>query len=198
MQKVSAWSLFLVFAKMGAFTIGGGYAMIPLIEKELTSRGWISEDEISELIVLAQSAPGILAVNMAIYTGYKLSGLKGAVLSTLGAVLPSFVIILLIAAFFTNFKDNALIANIFRGVRPVAIALILVPAIRMAQKGCYNVWTWLLLVATLLAIAFLAISPIWIIIVTIALSTTIATLKQRQGHSEKGKDHNDTREEKQR
>ncbi len=177
MEKVSSLSLFLVFAKMGAFTIGGGYAMLPLIEKELTSRKWISEDEMQDLIVLAQSAPGILAVNMAIFTGHRLCGIKGSILAALGAVLPSFLIILLIAMFFTNFKDNGTVAKIFQGMRPVAVALILVPAINMAKKGCINWWTSLVAVATILLVVFLKVSPIWIIITIIACGTGITSLK---------------------
>ncbi len=178
MEKVSSWSLFLVFAKMGAFTIGGGYAMLPLIEKELTSRGWISEEDIQDLIVLAQSAPGILAVNMAIFTGHKLAGIKGSILATLGAVLPSFFIILLIAIFFTQFKENEIVAKIFYGMRPVAVALILVPAINMAKKSCINWWTSLIAIATVLLVVFLKISPIWIIITIIACGIGLSSLKQ--------------------
>ena len=81
MEQVSLWKLFGVFAKMGAFTIGGGYAMLPLIEQEMTSRGWISQEDIQDIIVLAQGAPGLLAVNMAIYTGHKIRGLKGSIVS---------------------------------------------------------------------------------------------------------------------
>ena len=124
-KSVSLTQLFLIFFKMGAFTIGGGYAMIPLIEKELTKREWISEEDLQDIVVLAQSAPGLLAVNMAIYSGYRLAGLKGSIVASVGAVLPSFVIILAIAMAFTSFKDNKVIASIFQGVRPVAVALIL-------------------------------------------------------------------------
>ena len=100
-KSVSLTQLFLIFFKMGAFTIGGGYAMIPLIEKELTKREWISEEDLQDIVVLAQSAPGLLAVNMAIYSGYRLAGLKGSIVASVGAVLPSFVIILAIAMAFT-------------------------------------------------------------------------------------------------
>ena len=99
---VSLWQIFLVFAKIGSFTIGGGYAMIPLIRAELVRRGWISEEELPDVIALAQSAPGILAVNMSIFAGYKMRGFKGSVAATLGSSLPSFLIILLIAMLFTG------------------------------------------------------------------------------------------------
>ncbi len=179
-QQASLWKLFGVFAKMGAFTIGGGYAMLPLIEQEMTSRGWISREDIQDIIVLAQSAPGILAINMAIYTGHKIKGLAGSIVAAVGAVLPSLVIILLIAMFFTEFKDNDIVRRIFQGVRPAAVALILVPAVRMAQSGCKSWWTWAIAIASLLGVAFLKISPIWIILTTISVAAGISILNQKK------------------
>ena len=165
---------------MGAFTIGGGYAMLPLIEQEMLRRRWISEADIQDIIVLAQSAPGILAVNMAIYTGHKIKGIRGSIVSALGAVLPSLVIILLIAMFFTEFKDNDIVRRIFQGVRPAAVALILVPAVRMAKSGCRQWWTWLIAIASLLGVAFLKVSPIWIILVTLSVSVCVSLIRQKK------------------
>ena len=179
-QQASLWKLFGVFAKMGAFTIGGGYAMLPLIEQEMTSRGWISQEDIQDIIVLAQSAPGILAVNMAIFTGHKIKGLPGSIVAAVGAVLPSLLIILLIAMFFTEFRDNDIVRRIFQGVRPAAVALILVPAVRMAQSGCKSWWTWAIAIASLLGVAFLKISPIWIILPTISVAAGISILNQKK------------------
>lgn len=178
MEEASLWKLFCVFAKMGAFTIGGGYAMLPLIEQEMTSRGWISREDIQDIIVLAQSAPGILAVNMAIYTGHRVKGTRGSIVSAAGAVLPSLVIILLIAMFFTEFQDNEIVRRIFRAVRPAAVALILVPAVRMAATGCKEWWTWAIALVSLLGVAFLKISPIWIVLTTI--SVAVSLIKQKR------------------
>ena len=180
MEPVSLWKLFGVFAKMGAFTIGGGYAMLPLIEQEMTSRGWISQEDIQDIIVLAQGAPGILAVNMAIYTGHKIRGLKGSIVSAIGAVLPSLVIILLIAMFFSECRDNDIVRRIFQGVRPAAVALILVAGVRIAVSGCKEWWTWAIALASLLAVAFLKVSPIWIILVTLSVSISVSLLKQKK------------------
>ena len=180
MEQVSLWRLFGVFAKVGTFTIGGGYAMLPLVEQELVKRGWISEADFDELIVLAQSAPGLLAVNMAIFTGHKIKGLRGSIVSALGATLPSLIIILLIAMFFTEFKENEYVTRFFQGVRPAAIALILVPAIRMAKSGCKSWWTWLIALASLLGVAFLKVSPIWIILVTISVSVSVSLILQKR------------------
>ncbi len=177
-SKVSLLNIFAVFAKIGAFTIGGGYAMIPLIEAEMYKRNWISEEDMPDIIVLAQSAPGILAVNMAIYSGYRLRGMKGAMAASLGAVLPSFLIILLIAMLFTGIKDDPTVMKIFRGIRPVAVGLILVPALNLARKGCRKWWAWLILAASLVAVAFLKISPIYIILVCIAAAVAISLAKE--------------------
>ena len=154
--------------------------MLPLIEQEMLKRHWISEEDIQDIIVLAQSAPGILAVNMAIYTGHKIKGIRGSIVSALGAVLPSLVIILLIAMFFTEFKDNDIVRRIFQGVRPAAVALILVPAVRMAKSGCKQWWTWLIAIASLLGVAFLKVSPIWIILVTLTVSISVSLLRQKK------------------
>ena len=175
---VSLWSIFTVFARIGAFTIGGGYAMIPLIEAEMRRKNWISEEDMPDIIVLAQSAPGILAVNMAIYSGYRLRGIKGALAASLGAVLPSFVIILLIAMLFSGITDNPTVLTIFRGIRPVAVGLILVPAVNLARKGCRKWWAWLVLAASLVAVAFLKISPIYIILVTIIAAVALSFAKE--------------------
>ena len=180
MEEASLWKLFCVFAKMGAFTIGGGYAMLPLIEQEMTSRGWISREDIQDIIVLAQSAPGILAVNMAIYTGHRVKGTRGSIVSAAGAFLPSLVIILLIAMFFTEFQDNEIVRRIFRAVRPAAVALILVPAVRMAATGCKEWWTWAIALVSLLGVAFLKISPIWIILTTISVAVAVSLIKQKR------------------
>ena len=180
MNSVSLWRLFGVFAKMGAFTIGGGYAMLPLIEDEMTRRGWISQEDIHDIIVLAQSAPGILAVNMAIFTGHKIRGLKGSIAAAIGATLPSLVIILLIAIFFTEFKDNPFVQRFFQGVRPAAVALIAVAAVRVARSGCKSWWTWLIAAAALLAVAFLQVSPIWIILATLSVAICVSLLLQKK------------------
>ena len=178
--QATLWQLFCVFAKMGAFTIGGGYAMLPLIEQEMLRRHWISETDIQDIIVLAQSAPGILAVNMAIYTGHKIRGIRGSIVSALGAVLPSLAIILLIAIFFTEFKDNDIVRRIFQAVRPAAVALILVPAVRMAKSGCKSWWTWAVAAASLLGVAFLKVSPIWIILVTLSVAVSVSLIRQKK------------------
>lgn len=161
---MSLWQIFAVFAKIGAFTIGGGYAMIPLIQAEMSRRGWISDDELPDIVALSQSAPGVMAVNISIFAGHKLRGIKGSLAATLGSILPSFLIILAIAMFFTAFKDNPWVERAFKGIRPVVIALIAVPMVNMAKKSCRSWWAWLIAAAALGLVAFLNVSAIYIIL----------------------------------
>ena len=154
--------------------------MIPLIRDELVRRGWISEEELPDIIALAQSAPGVLAVNMSIFAGYKMRGFKGSVAATLGSSLPSFLIILLIAMLFTGYQDNPIVVRIFKGIRPVVVSLILVPMINMARKGNKTWWAWLISAVTLVAVAFLGFSPIWILLVLIVLAVLSTMFKERR------------------
>lgn len=183
-NKVSLTEIFLVFAKVGAFTIGGGYAMIPIIQREMSTRGWIDDSELPDIIALAQSAPGVMAVNMSIFAGYKLRGTKGSIVATLGSITPSFVAILLIAMLFANFKDNDIVIRIFKGIRPAVVSLILVPMINMAKKNNHSWWAWLISMAALFGVAFLNISPVYILLVTIVLALAIVLYrdhKRREG-----------------
>lgn len=173
---VSLWNLFAVFMKIGAFTIGGGYAMIPLIKDELDKRHWIGEDELPDIIALAQSAPGILAVNVSIFTGYKIRGVKGSIAATCGTVLPSFLSILAIALVFTNFQDNPMVIRIFKGIRPVVVSLIAAPMISMAKKADRHWWEWAVTIASLLLVAFMEVSPIYVVISVIVIALTAAKL----------------------
>ncbi|MBP5772256.1 MAG: chromate transporter [Bacteroidaceae bacterium] len=157
--------LFTTFFHIGLFTIGGGYAMIPLIEaKVVDEKQWISREELLDLMAVAQSCPGIFAVNIAIFIGYKTRGVWGALLSTLGCILPSFLIILSIALFFRQFQDNPWVARAFRGIRPCVVALIAAPTFKMAKTAkisLYNVWIPAL---SAFLIWMFGVSPIWIIV----------------------------------
>lgn len=177
-KKVSLWQIFWVFAKIGAFTIGGGYAMIPIIQAEMSRRGWIGDDDLPDIVALSQSAPGVMAVNISIFAGHKLRGFKGSVAATLGSILPSFLIILGIAMFFSAFKDNPYVERSFKGIRPMVISLIAVPMINMARKSCKNVWAWLVAAASLVLVAFLNVSPIYIILCVLVLGFSITYYKE--------------------
>ena len=177
-KRVSLWEIFLVFAKIGAFTIGGGYAMIPLIQAEMSRRGWIADEDLPDIVALSQSAPGVMAVNISIFAGHKLRGVKGSIAATLGSILPSFLIILAIAMFFTVFKDNPWVERAFKGIRPVVISLIAVPMVKMAQKSCKNVWHWALAIVSLVLVSFLNVSPIYIILCVLVLGFSVTCYKE--------------------
>ena len=177
-RKISLWQIFGVFAKIGAFTIGGGYAMIPIIQDEMIRLKWIPEEELPDIVALSQSAPGVLAVNISIFAGYRLRGVKGSIAATLGSITPSFCIILGIALFFTAFKDNPWVVKAFRGIRPVVIALIAVPMLQMARKSCKTWWAWCLSAGALCLVAFLNVSPIYIILCVLAVGFAVTYYKQ--------------------
>lgn len=160
------FALFKTFFKIGIFTFGGGYAMIPLIQKEIVERHkWLTEEEMLDVIAIAQSCPGVFAINVSTFVGYKLQRRQGALLATLGAALPSFIIILLIAMFFSHFQDNPVVAAMFRGIRPAVVALIAVPTFNMAKSARV---TWLncwIPIVSALAIWVMGVSPIVVILV---------------------------------
>ena len=178
--EVSLWDLFLTFAKIGAFTIGGGYAMVLLIKEEVVKKGWISEKEFPDILALSQTAPGLLAVNFSIFAGYRIRGTKGSVAATIGSCLPPFLIILAIAMFFAGFKDNPVVLRIFKGIRPAVVAIIAVPMVRMSKESNTKWWMWALTVAVMLLVVFLNVSPIYIILVTLIVAFAVAALKEKK------------------
>lgn len=140
------FKLFFTFLKIGAFTFGGGWAMISIMEREIVyKRKWISNEDFVDLLAIAQSLPGILAVNIAASLGDRMRGLKGSLVAALGTILPSFIIILLIAIFLTPdmIKENETINSIFKGIRPCVVALIIAPVVttaRSAKIGWPTIW----------------------------------------------------------
>jgi chromate transporter len=171
---VSLWKIFLVFAKIGAFTIGGGIPMIAAIKSELTERGWLKDEDFLDIIALAQTAPGLFAANISILTGYKLRGTKGSIVATIASCLPPFTIILLIAMFFTEFKDNEYVIRAFKGIRPVVVALIGVPMIDMIKATKMRWWSWVVVASSMILVCFLKVSPIYILICVIVISLAIS------------------------
>ena len=159
------WESFKTFFKIGMFTLGGGYAMIPIIEEEVVNRHrWVDKEEMLDLIAIAQSCPGVFAINISIFVGYKLRKVRGAIATALGTALPSFLIILAIAMFFHQFEDNRYIAAMFRGIRPAVVALIAVPTFNLGKSAELNKFTIWIPVVSALAIWLLGVSPIWVII----------------------------------
>ena len=164
--QCSLSELFLTFAHIGLFTIGGGYAMIPLIQQKVVQeKKWVSEQELVDLMAVAQSCPGIFAINIAIFIGYKLRGVPGALASTLAAALPSFVIILLIALFFQTFRENKYVERFFAGIRPAVVALIAAPVFKMAKTAKINLQNLWIPIAATIAIVCYGTSPIYVILI---------------------------------
>lgn len=159
------WSLYLTFCKVGLFTIGGGYAMVPLMEKEVVDRhAWLSRPEFMDILIVSQALPGLFAMNMASHIGHKLRGVRGGVVGALGILTPSVVIILLIAMFFQAFKENIYVEKIFRGVRPAVVALIAAPVFTMARTARLSLRNvWIPVLACLLIAAY-GVSPVWLIL----------------------------------
>ena len=156
-------TLFLSFAKIGSFTFGGGYAMVPLIEREIIDkRGWVDKSEFLELLTLAQSAPGPIVLNTSVFVGYKVDGYRGAIWGTLGVVLPSFLVILLIAVYFSSMRENPTVEAVFKGMRPAVVALIIAPIINLS-RGLGWVRS-VLAVLGALAVWHFGFSPIYLII----------------------------------
>jgi chromate transporter len=157
------FELFYSFFKIGLFTFGGGYAMIPIIQREMIDRHhWIEEKEFFDLLTLAQSAPGPIALNTAVFVGYKLYGYWGAIVSLLGVVVPSFSVILFVAIFFSQIRENAIVDAAFKGMRPVVVALMLAPILGFVRGMRW----WAVAVACGVAIAIwhFGFSPIYLLV----------------------------------
>ena len=158
------FELFRSFFKIGIFTFGGGYAMIPIIEREvITRRGWIEEKEFYDLLTLAQSAPGPISLNTAVFVGYKMYGYRGALSALIGVVLPSFVILLFVAMFFSQIRQNPIVDAAFRGMQPIVVAIMLAPVLGFT-RGMH--WSMMSVAAALaLVVWHFEISPIYFLIV---------------------------------
>lgn len=172
--------LFTTFFKIGLFTFGGGFAMIPLIEREVIERKrWIERKDFVDMLVLAQSVPGPVAVNTAVFVGYKRAGVAGAVAATLGTVLPSFLAILLLALFFAEVRDNRYVDAAFRAMRPAVVALIVAPLVGLT-KGMR--WYLIALAGVVaLAVWYFGFSPIYLIAGGVAVGVFMAVYNGRKG-----------------
>ena len=156
-------SILWSFLKIGAFTFGGGYAMIPIIQYEvINKRMWLSEREFSDLLTLAQAAPGPISLNTAVFVGYKQRKYMGALAAIVGVVIPSFVIILLVAIFFANIRHNHWVDAAFRGMRPAVVALIIAPIVGLTRGMRW--WMVSVALATAVVVWHFGISPVWFLI----------------------------------
>ena len=173
--------LFLTFARMGAVTFGGGYAMLPILQREVVEKhGWATEDELMDYYAIGQCTPGVIAVNTATFIGYKINGLSGAVMATAGIIFPSLVIISIIAAFIQQFAHLAIVQNAFSGIRIAVCALVLQAVLKLARKGVVDIPTGVILVATFIAVAFLGISPVIMVVIAAAAGILLGLIRRRR------------------
>ena len=157
--------LFITFMKIGGFTLGGGAAMIPLMEQQVVTRHqWLSHSEFMDIMAVSQATPGVFAVNMASHIGYKVGGIRSGIIASLGVVFPSLIIILLIAIIFSRFRDNRWVEAAFMGIRPAVVALLAVPVFKMAKTARIT-WSnvWIPIVST--ALIVYGVTPALIILV---------------------------------
>lgn len=175
------FQLFWTYLKIGTFTLGGGYAMLPLIQREVVERkGWIDEEEFLNMIALAQAAPGLIAVNSAIFIGWRIGGWRGVCGAVLGAVLPSFLIILAIAMVFSEWKELPAVEAAFKGIRPAVVALIAAPLLKLAKSAKIGWITLLIPVSAALLIWLGHVNPVWVIVATIVLTLIAVDIKERR------------------
>lgn len=157
--------LYLIFFKMGLFTFGGGYAMLPLLEREVVDKkGWASHEEILDYYAIGQSTPGIIAINTSTFCGYKVGGNIGGIVASLGFISPSIIIISIIAKFLQSFSHLAIIQHAFAGIRVAVCALVFYSVLKMIKKDANTGLKFMVFVLTFIAIGFLSISPIVVVI----------------------------------
>ena len=166
---------------MGACTFGGGYAMLPILQREVVEkRHWATEDELMDYYAIGQCTPGVIAVNTSTFICYKLCGLPGGPVATAAMTLPSLVIILIIAAFIQQFAHLAIVQNAFSGIRIAVCALVLQSVWKMARKGVVDIPTGIILAVTFIAVAFLGVSPVVMVVVAAAAGILIGLIRRRR------------------
>lgn len=172
-------TMFGSFFKIGLFTFGGGYAMVPIIQREVIDhRGWIDRDEFVELLTLAQSAPGPIALNTSVFVGYKMRGYAGALAALLGVVVPAFTVILIVAIYFAQFRENVYVNAAFKGMRPAVVALIVSPIVSLSRG--MGAWKYVLAAAVALFVWWSGVSPIWLIVVAAVVGVAIELFNSRK------------------
>lgn len=183
-QKSVNIELFRTFFKIGGFTLGGGAAMVPMMEREIVDKHhWLTKEEFLDIYAVSQVTPGIFAVDMASHIGYKCGGIRSGIWASLGVVLPSIIIILAIAIVFSQFKDNRWVEAFFKGVRPAVVALLAVPIFSMARSARIT-WAncWIPIASTLL-IWLCGVSPVWIILASVLAGVLMSRMKKERNNN---------------
>ena len=182
-KKTSLWTLFLTFAKVGVMTFGGGYAMLPILEREVvTNHNWTTSEQMLDYYAIGQCTPGVIAVNVSTFIGYKKRGILGSIVATFGVIFPSIVIITALASVLKMFQDNIYVKKAFEGIRIAVCALMITAVINLVKKAVSSVGTAIVAVCALLLQLFLGISPVVIVICTISFGLLIfVTGKKKSG-----------------
>jgi chromate transporter len=182
--------IFIIFFRIGSFTFGGGYAMLPIIKRELVDNlGWVKEEDIYNYYAIGQSTPGIIAVNTATMTGYSLQGIKGALAATTGFIMPSLIIIILIASFFKYFQQIVLFQHAFAGIQIAVVALILDIVIKMWNKSDKSKISLLIFLTAFILLAVFDISPVFVILSAAAAGIIIQMLRKDINNKSEGDEH---------
>ena len=173
--------LFFTFCRIGGLTFGGGYAMLPMIQKEIVEeKKWATEEEVLDYYAVGQCTPGIIAVNTATFIGYKVHGIIGAIVATLGVVFPSLIIITIIAALLKNFANYSIVQHAFSGIRVVVIALIVSAILKLDKTSIKNSTTLIIAIIAFILVAFVNLSPIYIVIAAACIGLILKFIRGRK------------------
>ena len=175
------WSLFLTFAKVGVMTFGGGYAMLPILQREVVeNKGWATDEELTDYFAIGQCTPGVIAVNTATFIGQKRAGIAGGIVATLGVVFPSLVIITILAAFINNFAHIAWVQNAFAGIQVCVCVLIFNAVRKLLKKSVVDCRTAVIFLLVLAAGVFLSVSPVWFVLLAALAGIVVKNLEGRR------------------
>ena len=189
-DDISLWSIFVSFFKIGAFTFGGGWAMVPLIRKELVDRqGWLEDSEFVDILAIAQSGPGPIAINTSVLCGNKMRGFPGAIVATLGSSLPSFLVILVIANFFLKVKESTAVQAVFKGMRPAIFGLLISAVWQVGKKSITGARDIAFAAVGAGLLLFLDINPIFVVLLAAISGVVYGSIE----HSRSAARYDDTK-----
>lgn len=179
------FQLFLIFARIGGFTFGGGYAMLPLMQKELVeNKKWATNEELMDYYAIGQCTPGVIAVNTATFVGQKVKGFPGALFATLGVITPSIIIVSIIAAFISGFGDYEIVTHAFSGIRAAVVALILSSVLKLGKKSIIDKVTFAMFVLVTLLAFFTELSPVIFVVICGAIGIALNLVKEKKAKGE--------------
>ena len=176
------FDLFITFAKIGVMTFGGGYAMLPILQRELVeNKGWTTEEDITDYFAIGQCTPGIIAINTATFVGTKQKGIIGGIVASLGMVFPSLVIITLIATVLTTFSELAIVKHAFAGIRVAVCVLIFNSVLKLMKSAIKDYYALFIFIGIFLVALFTSISTVWLIVASAVLGIVINTVIKKKG-----------------